>query len=113
MMKGHYRSIRDSLVLLVAVGCAPDQYVSMGSDVGGKNISHPNSLGGGPTDSDASLTVGAGGESDLGIDGMAGAGAGGLGTVDTTSGTAGNANGGFGGDSSNSNVAPIKRRKPL
>ena len=135
-MKSHERSIREgdeerrgrqvrgnsnltsrwcghSLVLLLAVGCAPDQYVSMGSDVGGKNISHPGSLGGGPADSDASLTVGAGGESDPGIYGMSGASNGGLGTVDTTSGAAGNANGGFGGDSSNTSVAPVKRRKPL
>jgi len=102
-----------SLVLLVAVGCAPDQYVSMGSDVGGKNISNPNSFGGGPADSDASFSVGAGGESDPGIDGLSGASTGGVGMVDTTSGDAGNANGGFGGDSSNTGAAPVKRRKPL
>jgi hypothetical protein len=83
----------------------------MGSDIGGKNISHPGSLGGGPADGDASLPFGAGGESDPGIDGMSGASSGGLGTVDTTSGA--NANGGFGGDSSNTSVAPVKRRKPL
>jgi len=85
----------------------------MGSDIGGKNISHSNSLGGGPADSDASLTVGAGGENDHGIDGMSGANTGGLGTIDTMRGIAGNANGGFGGDASNTSVAPVKRRKPL
>jgi len=136
MMKSHERSIREgdeerrgkqvrgnsnltsrwcgrSLVLLLAVGCAPDQYVSMGSDIGGKNISHPNALGGGPADSDASLSVGAGGECGSGIDGMSGASTGGLGIVDTTSGAAGNANGGFGGESSNSSTAPVKWREPL
>jgi hypothetical protein len=110
MMKNRDRCFRGySLVLLFAVGCAPDQYVSMGSDIGGKSISHPGSLGGGPADGDASLTVAAGGEGETRIDSTSGAGTGGLGTVDATSGAAGNANGGFGGNSSKTSVQLVKK----
>lgn len=102
-----------SLVLLLAVGCAPDQYVSMGSDIGGKTVSHPASLGGGPTDGDASLSVGDGGEGEPGIGGTSGASTGGLGTADTTRRPAGDSTGGFGGDSSKTSVGPVKRRMVL
>ena len=99
-----------SVFLLLAVACAPDQYVSMGSDIGSTNIALPGSLGGAPADSGVPLTVGAGGESDSGKDSKSGASTGGVGTVDTTSGSAGNANGGFGGASITTNAAPVKVR---
>jgi hypothetical protein len=102
-----------SVVFLLAMGCAPDQFVSMGSDIGNKDIAHPGSTGGAPADIDASSTVGAGGESDLARGGISGASTGGLGIGDTTRGSAGNPNGGFGGSSSNTSAVPVKSRAVL
>ena len=102
-----------SVVLLLAMGCAPDQFVSMGSDIGNTDIEHPGSTGGAPADIDASSMVGAGGESDFARGGISGASAGGSGIGDSTSGSGGNANGGFGGSSSNSSAVPLKSRAVL